>query len=522
MGKKTKAKKAEAEAALPKLPSRPTQAPRARGYDLGGNDRTLASWRGEYYAPNDSIRHVIRKMRARSRDLWENNDYVNSFSRQLRANVYGPKGIIHQSKIKNARGGLNKRVNAEIELAYRIQSERGNWSADKRLSRREFGRRWIDAVARDGGALIRFHTNFRNNATGFAVSLLECDYLADHYFAVSPDGNAIESGIEQNEYGEPVAYWLYPTHPGRIGGRSIAGGKMDRVPASQIRYTYRAEDERPEQSIGVPWVDTAGRRLRQIGEYEQAQLVAAVVGSRKMGFLLPSIDTAGLYSTGETNEAGEIISEVEAGIVEELPPGYDFKTFDPTFPHQELPNFIKAMLRGVAAGLEPGYHSLSGDLESVNYSSIRVGQSVERDGWRLVQDYAIEDMEREVYRHWLRYKIMDGTLGGSIERVPAVLAQQRFQPRGWEYVDAQKEVQASIDKINAGLSSPSLELAKLGLDIEDVYAMIEQDRALAEQHGLTDFLTVFSIPRQATESTTTTNTDQDQDQEQADAENDQM
>lgn len=475
-----------------------------RAYNMAVRDPTTASWRGQYYSGNEALRQKLPFMRARSRELWENNDYAKAFGRQLKANVYGPKGIIHQSKIRGTRGRLNKTLNAQLELAYRIQSDKQNWSSDKRHTRRSFGRRLIEAVARDGGVLIKNHINFGNNSTGFAQSLLECDYLVDDYYATLANGNIVSGGVEENEFGEPVAYWLYTTHPGSVYGRQASLGQMTRVPASQVQYVYMAEDERPEQSVGVPWVHTAARRLRQVGEYEQAQLVAAVVGSRKMGFLTPSMEAAGLYSTGQRDEdGGDLVSEVEAGTIEELPPGYEFSTFDPTFPHQELPHFIKAMLRGTAAGLGPSYASLSNDLESVNYSSARIGLLSERDCWRMIQDFVIEDTERTSFERWLRYKILDGSLSIPIDRVPEIMAQQHFQPRGWEYTDPAKEVKASIDRINAGLSTPSIELAKLGLDIEDIYMMLEQDRALAEEHGLLDFLSVFSAPQQETMTTST-------------------
>ncbi len=55
---------------------------------------------------------------------------------------------------------------------------------------------------------------------------------------------------------------------------------------------------------------------------------------------------------------------------------------------------------------------------------------------------------------------------------------------GWGYVDPQKQVQASIAAIEAGLSTWQRELGDLGLDYEEVFQQLAEEHELKEQLGL--------------------------------------
>ena len=62
---------------------------------------------------------------------------------------------------------------------------------------------------------------------------------------------------------------------------------------------------------------------------------------------------------------------VEAGTIQQLPQGTDLSNFKLTTQQLRLTRFSKTVLRQISAGLNVSYNSLSNDLTSVNYSSIR-------------------------------------------------------------------------------------------------------------------------------------------------------
>jgi capsid protein len=72
--------------------------------------------------------------------------------------------------------------------------------------------------------------------------------------------------------------------------------------------------------------------------------------------------------------------DAEPLLIQELLPGQEFAEFNPTHPTTAYKDFMKAVLRSIARGLGMAYTTLTGDLEAVNYSSIRAGLLSERDG----------------------------------------------------------------------------------------------------------------------------------------------
>ena len=60
-----------------------------------------------------------------------------------------------------------------------------------------------------------------------------------------------------------------------------------------------------------------------------------------------------------------------------------------------------------------------------------------------------------------------------------------WRPRGFPYIDPEKDISASFAAICGGLGTHSEELAERGFDIEEVFAEASRDRALALKYGLT-------------------------------------
>ena len=91
-----------------------------------------------------------------------------------------------------------------------------------------------------------------------------------------------------------------------------------------------------------------------------------------MGFIT---SPAGDGYVGFENTASDGFSpmmNVEAGTIQQLPQGTDFKQFQTDRnPTTAFDPFIKTVLRQISAGLNVSYNDLSNDLTSVNYSGIR-------------------------------------------------------------------------------------------------------------------------------------------------------
>jgi len=237
---------------------------------------------------------------------------------------------------------------------------------------------------------------------------------------------------------------------------------------------------RPSQTRGLPWMHAAMTRLNMLGGLQEAELVASRISAAKGGFYTSQ---RGEEYTGDDSEDGSPIQEVEPGIFETLPQGWGFQPFDPQHPTTAFPAFVKSLLQGISSGLDVSYNYLANDLEGVNYSSIRAGVIDERDVWRDLQSYIIEHFLQPVFNVWLEMSLLSGAVNlpfAKIEKFKRV----KFQPRGWQWVDPEKDMQAKILAMNSGLDTGADIAAEQGKDLEEIYEQLAREKDLRAAYKL--------------------------------------
>jgi len=446
--------------------------PMRRQFSAAKIDRLTSSWTTTQQSINKDLQAGGKVLRARARDLSINNDYVRKYLQMVVSNVVGAKGIILQVKSKTTKGKLNVKANRQVEQGWKEWSQARNCAWDGRLSFIEMQRLFIESAARDGEVLVRLIKD--ESKFGFKLQFLDVNRLDENLNKDLGNGLVISMGIEFDTTGRPVAYHLINNLDNQIN----AGQRTERVPAENIIHAFMGE--RPEQIRGASWMASAMSRMQMLGAYEEAELVAARVGACKMGFYTSE---AGDSFIGEEDELGNLISEAEAGIFEQLPAGTSFTSFDPTHPTTAFKDFNKAILRGIASGLGVAYNSLSSDLEGVSYSSIRSGTIEERDQWRVKQNWMIQHFMNPLYEKWLSMQLLNNSIGLDMINFDSLM-EIRWQAKSWNWVDPLKDIQASIQAINAGLKTNSEVIAEQGGDIEDVYDQLAYEQQLAKEKGL--------------------------------------
>ena len=361
-------------------------APKRRSYQGASGSRLLADFVASTTSADAELRYNLRRLRDRSRELSRNNDYMKRYLQLMAQNVVGEHGFQLQSRARNERrpgqqrGDLDAPANTIIERAFKTWGKR--CTVDKRHTWLDVQRLVVEGLARDGEILIRFVRGARYR-DGFAIQLLEPDYLDETYTTTAPNGRRINMGVELSEYDEPLAYYLLlgknaGVHPFDDSATSLRSTTRVRIAAEEILHLYLPE--RSQQTRGVPWVASAMARLQMLDKYEEAELVAARAGASKMGFL---ISPDGESYVGDDQDQYNPIMSAEPGSIQQLPTGMDFKSWDPNHPVSAFAEFHKSVLRGIASGLGVSYTSLSNNLEGVSYSSIRQGTIDERDHYKM-------------------------------------------------------------------------------------------------------------------------------------------
>lgn len=456
---------------------------KGRRYGAARVNRLTSDWTSSTTSANAEIKGDLKILRARSRQLERDNDYVRRWLKVLENNVLGADGVKLQAKAKDSNGQYDEEANRIIEEAWREWGNPENCTVTGRQSWRDVQRIILRSVARDGSIIVRLVRNYKKSAHRFSLQLIEADLLDHEYNATLKNGSKIVMGVEVDSMERPQAFHLHASHDAERAG---SAHKRQRVPAEEIIYCYMPE--RAHQAVGVPWLTSAMTRLNMLDGYEEAELTAARVSACKMGFY--TRNDAGEGYVGDTDEAGNLIAEAEAGQFEELPNGVNFQAFDPTHPSGNYAPFIKAALRGIASGLNISYNTLANDLEGVNYSSIRAGLLEEREEWKTIQSWLIDHVINRVFFEWLEMAMLSGQLSlpaAKIDKFSAV----EWRGRRWPWVDPLKDVQASILSVNNGFKSRRRIVAESGGDIEDTMAEIAEDKVLAQGKGLS-----FPFPQQ--------------------------
>jgi lambda family phage portal protein len=462
----------------------------ARSYDAAEISRLFADWPTTGGSADSEIFASLKAIRARSRSLFKNNDYGKRFFSLLKTHVIGPNGIRPQAQAKDDSGSLDKADNDYLEARFNEWCALGSCEVTGKLSFLDCQKLALQTMAMDGEFIVREITPWRHNPFGYAIQFIEADRLDHTLNKTLRNGNTIRMGVEFDKWRRPVNYhFKKPRGPITIYGESSdIYGDHQIIPAGEIIHDFITD--RINQSRGVPWVHTAARRMHMVGKYEESELVASRAAANKMGFLKTS--TGDSYAGDEDDiddPTKERVSKTSAGTIEELPEDVDFIGFDPQHPVAAFDNFVRAVLRGAAAGLNMSYVSLSNDLRAVSYSSLRQGTIDERDTYRDLQGWMSEHFHQRVWNGWVKYGILNGSLALPARKLTKFLSVKWFG-RGWTWVDPVKDGNAAEKSILDGFKSPQEVAAEQGRNFEDVIEQIKTAKAVAEAAGLS--LSIFN------------------------------
>lgn len=456
----------------------------ARRFDGAIANRLTASWNAYNVAIDAELRTDLDRLRARSRDMFKNNEYAAKFGRMVPINVVGAEGFKLQVRAQDPGGAMDNIANRAIEAAFDTWSKPCNCDVRGKRSFVDICRSVARTLPRDGEFLIRKRRGAGAGPFGYQLQSLDVDRL-DTLMNIMPavGRNAVIMGVEVDEWRAPVAYHLWDRHPTEAANVSRY---RERVPAADIIHGFiEIEDE---QTRGVPWMHAAMRRCNDLNGYREAAVIAARVGASKMGFFTTPDGQPKSHTDGDDGH-GNFSSEATPGTFDVLPEGVTFQSFNPEYPHAQFDMFCKSALRGIASAIGIAYHSLSNDLESVNFSSIRAGTLEERDEWMVIQNWLIEQLLEVVFEDWMDMALLMGAILLPNGSALPLAKKQKFlnrtwQPRRWQWVDPLKDMAASVLAIENGLASPQMIAAQSGRDIEEVIDDLKRFQEMLKAKGV--------------------------------------
>ncbi|MDR2508173.1 MAG: phage portal protein [Candidatus Accumulibacter sp.] len=464
----------------------------ARSFDTAETTPWTESWPMHTAPINEVLSRQLSVLRARSRGLARNNEWAIGYLIQLKDNVLGDAGIPLQVRLTAPDGCPEKKASAALEAAW----ARWGHSADvSGLGWNEVEALALRILAVDGELLYRLRPGA--GPMRFSIQLLDPELL-DVSLSRAWGGNRIRMGVEIDDDGCPVAYWLRMSKTGDAPSEYLSVGQHTRLPASEVRHFFIRSE--PGQRRGIPWLTGGARRLWLLKDFEEAAAVASSNAAKRQGFFvsptgeapsgfadtfissaLSAAKASGKTLTAEEmrelNAAAEKFTTTVPGQYDTLPLGYTFQPYESRWPDIGAETYAKQQLRGWAAAMGASYVTLGNDLESVNYSSARVGILSEREHFKSIQALLIRALHLPVITAALPCLILSEPRL-KLSRLADYQNALTWQPRRWAGIDPVKEANANQINITLGLTSRRRVILERGDDPDEIAEEIAAEKAL--------------------------------------------
>lgn len=423
-------------------------------YEAAGRGPRLKNWRARGGSIQDDTRAGLTILRARAREMAQNNGWAKAAHREIPANIVAT-GITPHVALpdKDARAPLEEEMKAFFDTKACDFDDKHNLYGIERLV--------MESVVESGEALV-VRRRMPGNRVPIQFQVIEPDHLDHCKDTVVDSRTRIIQGVEFKD-GKRVAYWLYPEHPSDVM-LSMRAVQSVRVPAADVLHIFRVE--RAGQVRGVPWGAPVLLRLKDFDETADARVVQQKIAA-----------SFGIFWTDPAGEIDEddMPSRVTPGLIQKLPNGSEVKTAHP--PQLDgFPDYGVFTAHEIAAGYGVPYSVLTGDVRQVNFSSGRMGdRAFNRNikGWQ--RDIVLSQLCEGLGRWFLEAV----TLRGRVEPAPI-----KWQLPKREMTDPAREIPPIIAKVRAGFCSLPEAIRQEGYDPDDVMDEIIEFNRLLDENDL--------------------------------------
>lgn len=336
------------------------------------------------------------------------------------------------------------------------------------------------ALVQDGGCLIR-RRPLPGAPIPFQLQLMELDWLDDSKDFQKPDGDGyILGGIEFDKDGKRRGYWILRQHPGSQTSFSGNASPSKFVPANEMLHIF--EPLRPGQQLGASRFASVILRSRDIDGYEEAELVRKQTEACVAAFVEDvSPDAVETQTVGAsiTDADGRLIETFSPGMMAYLPPGRRVQFNQPSA-NGGYSDYMRAQLRGMAAGLGLPFETMTGDLSQVTFISGRMGLLSFRRRVRKLQNKTIIPQFLEpVWAWFIEAGQATGAIGATKQRIWA-----KWVPPKWESIQPLDDANADLTDIRSGARTLAQVITERGGDPADQLREIAETNEQLDQAGI--------------------------------------
>ena len=445
-------------------------------------------------ADSDTL-YDIPTLRQRSRDLDRNVDFANGVINQITTATVGT-GLRLQSRVDGDALGLSieqtREVEKAIEREWRIFSDTTEcdvYRTSSFYSLQTLAFRSV-LVSGDCFANMPFITR-RGSPYSLKLQLIEADRVANENWG--SDTEKIRGGVEKDRNGAPLYYYVANHHPTQAFYQTSTEWQKIRVFGASTGkriILHLFEQLRPGQTRGVPLLAPCLETFKMLGEYADAELMAATIASYFTAFVeTESGDDGGLGLMQPTSNIGGSSSDTDykmgPGAIIDLAQGESVKIASSDRPNAGYADFVFSKIRDIGMSVEVPVEVLIGNYDS-SYSASRAALSQAEKTYAKKRKWFSEKFCQPVFENFLFEAIGLGRINApGFFQDPSI--RRAYSRSEWigpsqHSIDPTKEIAAARDRIELGVTTHSEETAKLtGGDWESKQLQLAKERALIKE-----------------------------------------
>jgi len=411
-----------------------------KGYGDAGASHTKRSLKGfkvQSGSPVEDIDTNNYTLRQRARMLYMAAPIATSAIKTSRTNVIG-LGLKVNPKIRQEVLKLSAEQAEEIER--KIKLEFGLWANDKQAcdstAMNDFYEiqqlaysSWL--TSGDVFALRQDVMPTKDYPYGFRIHIIEADRISTPIenstysnIVVNTEGKntktgyKIHDGVEVDNHGKVVAYWIRNTYPYEYNSEPTEWVRVEAIGENTglPNIIHVMSSERPDQYRGVSYLAQIIEPILQTRRYTESELQAAMVQSFFTAFIKTEASVTDMPfnevgNEGDTTEASYDPNEYEMGpgSINVMNPGEDIVFGNPTHPNSGFDTFMKALALQMGAALEIPSELLLKQF-TASYSASRAALLEAWKSFKMYREWFVNDFCRPIYKIWMSEAVARGRL----------------------------------------------------------------------------------------------------------------
>ena len=267
---------------------------------------------------------------------------------------------------------------------------------------------------------------------------------------------------------------MFPDHPGDASPMTFTRRFQSvRIEADRVCHLF---ERQRVQSRGVPWGTPAMRALRDVDDWQNAELVRKKTEACLVGIVFGAEEDqqaiAPIVQVGDGNR----IEQFKPGLIAYARGGKDIKFNQPSST-AGVAEWLRVQLHIIAAGFRVPYELMTGDLSQVNFSSSRVGlnefrRMIEAMQWQII----IPMFCQPIWRWFCEAAFAAGL-------IPTADVPVEWAPPKLQAVDPKKYTMVNLLSIRSGTMTLAEVIAKRGRNPNAVLAEITAINAKLDALG---------------------------------------